>query len=101
MIVSAGFDAHWDDPLANMKLSLEGYNHLTRDLIAMAKELCGGKIVFVLEGGYNLTALSHGVLNVAYALLGDSHLVDPLGSAKGAETDISAQIEQIIKIHKL
>jgi acetoin utilization deacetylase AcuC-like enzyme len=101
IIVSAGFDAHWDDPLANMKLSLEGYDHLTRNLIAMANEVCGGKIVFILEGGYNLTSLSHGILNVAHALLGDSQVVDPLGSATGAETDISAHIEQIIKLHKL
>lgn len=106
ILVSAGFDAHWADLLGGSdqdgeKLSLQGYDHLTRNLIAMANEVCGGKIVFILEGGYNLTALSHGVLNVAYALLGQTHMVDPLGSATGAETDINAQIEQIIKIHKL
>ena len=71
-MVSAGFDAHWVDPLAGLHLDLESYAHLTRELIRMAQELCGGKIVFVLEGGYDLDALSHGILNVAYALQGRS-----------------------------
>ena len=101
MIVSAGFDAHWCDPLGQIKLSLNGYNHLTRELLAMARELCGGKIVFVLEGGYNLTSLSHGVLNMAYALLDDPTVVDPLGPANGKETDIKGLIAEIVATHGL
>src|SRR5207245_10028432 len=66
ILVSAGFDAHWADPLGQIQLTLPGYVHLTRELMAMAQKLCGGKIIFVLEGGYNLESLSHGVLNVAY-----------------------------------
>src|SRR5260221_6101812 len=83
ILVSAGFDAHWADPLGQIKLSLKGYDNLTRQLIQMAEVLCEGRIVFVLEGGYNLNSLSYGVLNVAYALLGDSQVADPLGAAKG------------------
>ncbi len=101
MMVSAGFDAHWADPLCQMKLTLKGYDLLTRELMAMADAFCSGRIVFVLEGGYNLTSLSHGVLNVAHALLGDSDLVDPLGPAKGAEPGIASLIGQIKRIHKL
>ena len=62
IIVSAGFDAHWLDPIAGMRLELTGYAHLTRELIKMAEKLCGGKIVFAMEGGYNLDALSHGMV---------------------------------------
>jgi acetoin utilization deacetylase AcuC-like enzyme len=80
ILVSAGFDAHWDDPLGGMSLTLAGYDRLSRDLIRMAEALCGGRIVFVLEGGYSLPAVAHGVLNVVYALLGDSTLSDPLGA---------------------
>lgn len=79
LLVSAGFDAHWDDPLGGMSLTLAGYDRLSRDLIRLAEELCGGRIVFVLEGGYSLRAVAHGVLNVVYALLGDATFSDPLG----------------------
>ena len=57
LLVSAGFDAHWVDPLAQMQLSLAGYDHLARECLRMAERLCGGKIVFVMEGGYDLEAL--------------------------------------------
>jgi acetoin utilization deacetylase AcuC-like enzyme len=102
ILVSAGFDAHWTDPLASMKLSLTGYGTLTRQLIAMAKELCGGKIVFVMEGGYNLEALGYGVANIARALLGDDEISDPLGGDnRHREPDISALIQQIKTLHQL
>jgi acetoin utilization deacetylase AcuC-like enzyme len=101
ILVSAGFDAHWADPLGQINLSLKGYDYLTRQLILMAEALCDGRIVFVLEGGYNLNSLSHGVLNVAYALLGDSQLVDPLGPAKGKEPAVGPLIAQIKQLHHL
>jgi acetoin utilization deacetylase AcuC-like enzyme len=78
ILVSAGFDCHWADPLGGMTLTLAGYDHLTRTLIQMADELCGGRIVFILEGGYNLTAVAHGMLNVGAALLREETRSDPL-----------------------
>ena len=57
MLISVGFDAHWVDPLASMQLSLAGCDQLARECICMAEELCGGRIVFVMEGGYDLKAL--------------------------------------------
>src|SRR5258708_19040361 len=57
MIVSAGFDAHWCDPLGQIKLNLNGYNHLTRELLAMGPELCGGKKQFDFECGSEPSAL--------------------------------------------
>jgi acetoin utilization deacetylase AcuC-like enzyme len=103
IILSAGFDAHWADPLAGMRLTLTGYAHLTRELIRMADQLCGGKIVFALEGGYNLTALAHGVSNVARALLGDDEVSDPIGPPRddSLEPDIEPLIDMLRKIHGL
>jgi acetoin utilization deacetylase AcuC-like enzyme len=101
ILVSAGFDAHWADPLGQMKLSLKGFDHLTRELVLMAETFCGGKIVFVLEGGYNLNSLSCGVLNVAHALLGKSDLTDPIGPAKGSEPSVTPLIAQIRRAHGL
>lgn len=101
VFVSVGFDAHWADPLANMRLSLNGYAHLTRELIQLATELCGGRIVFVLEGGYNLQVLASGWANVAYALLNTDIIIDTFGAATGAEPEITQIVEQIKQLHKL
>lgn len=102
ILVSSGFDAHWQDPLAHMCLSLPGYDHLNHELIAMADELCDGKIVFLMEGGYDLTALSHGVCNIARALLGDTEMSDPYGLAPAnSEPDIAPVIDRIKQIHRL
>lgn len=103
ILVSAGFDSHWTDPIAGMRLSLTGYAHLTRELIRMAEQFCGGKIVFALEGGYNLDALSHGVVNIGYALLGDSTISDPLGQPKDGrpEPDVTPLIERLKQIHSV
>jgi acetoin utilization deacetylase AcuC-like enzyme len=100
ILASVGFDAHWSDPLAQMRLSLTGYDQLTRMLFDLAEQLCEGRIVFVLEGGYNLDALSYGWANVAHVLLGDSAF-DPLGPAYKSEPSIEALTERIKHIHKL
>jgi acetoin utilization deacetylase AcuC-like enzyme len=103
ILVSAGFDSHWTDPIAGMRLSLTGYAHITRELIKMADQLCGGKIVFALEGGYNLDALGHGVVNIGHALLGSTTVSDPLGPPKDGrpEPDVKPLIERIKQIHGL
>lgn len=101
ILVSAGFDAHWRDPLAQLQLSLEGYAHLTRGLMRAAHNLCGGKIVFVMEGGYDLTALSHGWLNIAYALLERDEISDPLGSAAEERPLPDGFLDRLREIHGL
>ena len=101
ILVSAGYDAHWVDPLASMKLSLSGYDHLVRELLKMANALCDGKIVFVMEGGYDLKALSHGIRNIAHALLGDEDISDPYGAADGSSPNVQPIIDEIRAIHKL
>ncbi len=101
IIVSAGFDAHWRDPLGQMRLTLAGYDHLTRELIRMAQTYCAGRIVFAMEGGYDLTALGHGVRNIAHALLGESEVSDPLGEAGGKDPDVGPIIEQVRQLHRL
>jgi acetoin utilization deacetylase AcuC-like enzyme len=49
ILVSAGYDAHWIDPLANLQLTTIGFHSLSASLVALADDLCGGRIVFVLE----------------------------------------------------
>lgn len=103
ILVSAGFDAHWSDPLAGMRLSLTGYARLCQGLRQLAEQFCSGRIIFALEGGYNLEALSHGVRNIAHALLGDPDVSDPLGPPpdETTEPDIEPLISQIRAVHGL
>jgi acetoin utilization deacetylase AcuC-like enzyme len=61
IILSAGFDAHRDDPLANISLTEESFAKLTRLVRESAEKHCEGRILSVLEGGYNLTALARSV----------------------------------------
>lgn len=58
LMISTGFDAHKDDPLAQINLETEDFGWITAELLKIANECCNGKIVSVLEGGYNLAALS-------------------------------------------
>jgi acetoin utilization deacetylase AcuC-like enzyme len=69
IIVSAGFDGHRSDPLANINLVEEDYAWVTRKLLDVAGERCGGRLVSLLEGGYDLTALSRSVAAHVQALL--------------------------------
>jgi acetoin utilization deacetylase AcuC-like enzyme len=101
ILVSVGFDAHWKDPLANIDLSLAGYNRLTENLIALADELCQGRIVFTLEGGYDVEVLAPGVGNVFRALMKDDNYDDELGQSFWAGIDVSGLIYQLKQIHHL
>ncbi|WP_170510535.1 histone deacetylase family protein [Ruegeria arenilitoris] len=58
IIISAGFDTHQDDPLANLNWSTDDFAWITAQLCRIADELCGGRIVSTLEGGYDLNALA-------------------------------------------
>jgi len=58
LLISAGFDAHADDPLASLRLQEGDYEWATRALMAVADECCGGRVVSTLEGGYDLAALA-------------------------------------------
>ncbi|MBP0481514.1 histone deacetylase family protein [Sagittula salina] len=58
IIVSAGFDAHKDDPLAQLEWEVEDFVWITRELCAIASEAAGGRVVSTLEGGYDLAGLS-------------------------------------------
>ena len=69
VIVSAGFDAHKDDPLAGMGLTEEGYADLTRMVVSIARRHSQGRLLSCLEGGYNLHALSASVERHVLALL--------------------------------
>ncbi|MBW8004000.1 MAG: histone deacetylase, partial [Planctomycetes bacterium] len=91
MLISAGFDAHGEDPLASMRLSSNCYGAMTAAMKEVAEECCKGRIAVVLEGGYNLSALSEGVASVLLALLDQSPVIE-----RGSETG-ERYIDQVIR----
>ncbi len=102
ILVSAGYDAHWNDPLAGLRLSLAGYWELAQTVIALAEELCGGRVVVLLEGGYNLKVLSAGVADCCRALLGDpAPGPDPLGPSTWPERGVDAVLDAVKRVHGL
>jgi acetoin utilization deacetylase AcuC-like enzyme len=70
VFVSAGFDAHKDDPLAYLKLGDEDYRWVTEKLLEVAREHAGGRVVSTLEGGYNVAALGRCVVEHVAVLAG-------------------------------
>jgi acetoin utilization deacetylase AcuC-like enzyme len=101
ILVSAGYDAHWSDPLAGMALSIAGYATLARSLKSLAETLCSGRLVFTLEGGYNLDVLSYAVLNTFKVLLGDDDVVDPLGPSPHSERSVDELVARLKETHGL
>ena len=61
IIISAGFDAHEDDPLAQMRVSSTCYGQMTAMILKVAEEICGGRLLSMLEGGYDYKALADSV----------------------------------------
>ncbi|MCK4839222.1 MAG: histone deacetylase [Desulfobulbaceae bacterium] len=86
ILVSAGYDICLGDPLGSMAVTAAGFAYMTRVLKELAAELCGGRLLLTLEGGYNLTGLRDGVL----ASLGELAETPLLA-------DISAKTDELAK----
>jgi acetoin utilization deacetylase AcuC-like enzyme len=76
ILVSAGFDAHREDPLGGMGLRKGGYAGMTKVLMDIAQEFCPGRVVLTLEGGYQPAAQARSVLAVLATLQGDTMLAE-------------------------
>ena len=61
ILVSAGYDGHVLDPLASLQFTTGAYYMLASNIKQLVKDVCGGRCVFFLEGGYNLKSLSYSV----------------------------------------
>lgn len=101
ILVSAGYDTHWADRLALMNVSTTGFADMVKVIKGLADDLCGGRLVFSLEGGYHLKALACSVKATFDALAGNS-IEDPLGpSTDSGPPDIASLIKAIKDIHRL
>jgi len=86
VVVSAGFDTHRSDPLGDMRATEEGFAELTGIARGIAAAHCGGRLVLVLEGGYDLPGLSRSVRACTQTLVGST----PPGSRAPSPAGISA-----------
>jgi len=108
IFISVGFDAHWNDPITTLGLSSKGYLTLANEVIALAEEHCNGKIVFVLEGGYDPVNVANGADGVFEALTRSKRRPERVeGSGNEAndpnphkEPDCEERIEEVRKWHE-
>jgi acetoin utilization deacetylase AcuC-like enzyme len=103
VLVSAGYDGHWADELALMQLSVSGFAKIARTIRGLADELCEGRLLFALEGGYNLRALAASIKATLDILLGNTAIDDPLGQSprRTAAPKIDHLLTAIKKTHAL
>ena len=101
IMVSAGFDTYFGDPLGSMKVTPKGFARLTRLLLEIADRNCQGRIVFALEGGYDLEGLKESVKAVLLELRGDSILTEEEMNVEDISSpSIDSVVDRVAGIHK-
>jgi len=100
LFVSAGFDAHWNDPITSLGVSTEGFFQISKQLVEFAVEHCDGKVVFVLEGGYDPQNLANGAAAVFSALTNSKSEFEANDPAPRKEPDIESRLAEIRKWHE-
>ena len=103
ILVSAGYDAHWLDPIGSMQLSVSGFAQMVQILQKLALKLCQGRLVFSLEGGYHIPALARSIKAALEVLLGEVEIDDPLGKPPQSRKApaVESIIQQVKTLHRL
>jgi acetoin utilization deacetylase AcuC-like enzyme len=100
ILVSCGFDAHADDPLADMRLSGAGFAALTAITRHLADDLCGGRLVFLLEGGYALSGVREGTGAVLDGILEQVAPALPATVEIGPGSRLERLLEPVVQAHR-
>jgi len=101
IFVSAGFDAHFTDQLTTLTLDTTGYFLIAQSLVRMADALCQGRLIFVLEGGYDPLALKDNIGACLAAMGAHNDFDDHYGSGPDPNVDVNPLIDQIINQHHI
>jgi acetoin utilization deacetylase AcuC-like enzyme len=103
ILLSAGYDAHWADQIAMMEMSIRGFADIVTIINELVDELCGGRLLITLEGGYHLEALAYGVKATLDVLLGNSDVDDPLGQPRYSRQarSIDPLLDRVRRVHRL
>jgi len=99
ILVSAGFDSHWSDPITALGLSSAGFFQVSKRLVELAAEHCGGKIVFVLEGGYDPANVANGAGAVFAALAGTRAEFDAGDPCPRGEPEVESRLDEVRRWH--
>jgi acetoin utilization deacetylase AcuC-like enzyme len=94
VLISAGFDAHWRDPLGGMGVTEHGFAAMTRSLLSVAEQTAGGRCVAILEGGYDLTATRDSAAAVLDAMSGT-----PMPSPPLQQPELRALFDAVRRAH--
>jgi len=99
VLISAGFDTYYLDPLGGMKVTPAGFAHLTRILMDIADQCCGGKLVMTLEGGYHTGGLAESVKAVLLEMRDDTRTSeqDLANMEKQADSRIDPLIKRVME----
>jgi acetoin utilization deacetylase AcuC-like enzyme len=100
VLVSCGFDAHRDDPLAQMEVTRAGFRAMTALVRALADDLCAGRLALVLEGGYAASGLREGTEAVLEALLPDAPLPPHPTVNSGTSATLAAIVDRVARVHR-
>lgn len=100
IFISAGYDAHWMDPVGGLNLTIDGFAAIVREILQWAASCCNHKVVALLEGGYNVDALAHSVLTTLRILQDtDATPSDPFGAPDRPDADLAGYMEKLISFH--
>jgi acetoin utilization deacetylase AcuC-like enzyme len=99
IVLSCGFDAHRDDPLAQMQVSADGFGAMAATVRALADDLCGGRLACVLEGGYALSGLEQGTNALLGALLAPETPSPPAEAPLVRGGTLERVLDQVRAIH--
>jgi acetoin utilization deacetylase AcuC-like enzyme len=86
ILVSAGFDGHYSDPVAQLSLSAQSYSKVLSKILSLAARLCEGKVVVTLEGGYSLSFLGKMVTSTIANMAGITYTVRDKGPVADSKT---------------
>lgn len=103
ILLSAGFDAHWRDPLGDMRLSNADFSDLTLEVAEIADRYCNGRLVVVQEGGYHMDAVTQCMATTLVALTGSDGILDTLGQAPpmSSRWNDEAIVSALYQLHDL
>ncbi len=102
IIVAAGYDAYWNDPMAPLNWNLDTFLQIDRQLFDLAEKNCRGKLAYILEGGYDRHSLPVAISNSLSVLASKPANKDPFGAAPGSSSEVSdAYINAFRKFHKV
>jgi acetoin utilization deacetylase AcuC-like enzyme len=99
IVVSAGFDAHRDDPLAQMQVSAVGFAGMSDIVRALADDLCGGRVAFVLEGGYAARGLREGTGALLDSMLAPGRVGPPEPAPLAPGSVLDGVLSRVRAVH--